>query len=223
MLAAFAVNARVFTTIQSANAPFQSILNSGGISAYSTGANINNSQADLQIISFSMSFADTLKKLKGIFGVELTQGGTFAQATIEGSKFVTRLIVINLGDLESTLVFAIRQNKDEYLKSQTPLVEHLLTKVPAYPGSTPISFLGNDDTSFSMETSEVMALPATVQTFYVEALAASGWTTGVPLLEGQKLPNYMTWIKKNRFCSVYANTNPDGKTTISVIYKELGK
>ena len=223
MFIALFINARVFTTIQSANAPFQSLLDSEGTSAYSSSANINQSEADLKIISFNISFTDTLKKLKGIFGVDFAQGGTLARATIAGNQFVTRLIVINLGDLERTLVFAIRQNKDEYLKSKAPLVEHLLTKVPAYPGSTPISFLGNDDTSFSMETSEVIALPATVQAFYVEALASSGWTTGIPLLEGQKLPSYMTWIKKKKFCSVYANTNPDGKTTISVIYKELGK
>jgi hypothetical protein len=215
--------AKVFTSMKSADSPFKTVLDFGGTSVYSTAANINNSHANLQIFSFAASFSETIASLNNIFGVEFAGGGSFAKGFSRGDKYVTRFIVINLGRGDSTLVFAIRQNKDEYRKSKLPMTEHLLTKVPSYPGSIPVSFIANVDTSFAMETSEVYASPAAVQSYYVNTMDALGWTTGIPLKTGQKLPNYMTWIKSKRFCSVYANTNPNGKTTVSIIYKELGK
>ena len=219
---ACAAGARVFTSIKSADSPFQTLLDFGGTSVYSTFANINNSQANLQIFSFETSFSDTIASLKNVFGVEFAGGGSFFKGLASGDQYVTRFIVINLGSGDSTLVFAIRQNKNEYKKSKLPMTEHLL-KVPSYPGSTPVSFLANDDTSFSMETSEVYASPAAVQSYYINTMDSLGWTTGIPLKTGQALPNYMAWIKSKKFCSVYANINPNGKTTVSIIYKELGK
>jgi hypothetical protein len=216
-------SARVFTSIKYADTSFQMLSDFGGASVYSAAVNINNSQANLQIFSFDSTLRDTLNSLKNRFGIDFSGGGSFAKGQTNGDKFVTRFIVLNFGNSENTLVFAIRQNKYEYKKSKLPLTEHLLMNVPAYPGSDPVSFLGNDDTSFSMETSEVYASPVAVQTYYVNTMEALGWTTGVPLKAGQKLPNYMTWIKAKKFCSVYANANPTGKTTVSIIYKELGK
>jgi len=216
-------SARVFTSIKSADSSFQTLLDFGGASFYSTSANINNSQANLKIFSFATSFSDTVISLKNIFGVDFDGGGSFAKGFASGDKYVTRFIVINLGSSDSTLVFAIRQNKNEYKKSKLPMTEHLLAKVPSYPGSTPVSFLANDDTSFSMETSEVYASPTAVQSYYVNTMDSLGWTTGIPLKTGQKLPNYMAWVKSKKFCSVYANINPNGKTTVNIIYKELGK
>ncbi len=215
--------ARVFTSVKSADSPFKTMLDFGGISVYSTAANINNSNANLQIFSFAASFAETIVSLNNVFGVKFAGGGSFANGITRGDQYVTRFIVINLGNPDNTLVFAIRQSKDEYRKSKLPMTENLLTKVPSYPGSKTVSFLANDDTSFSMETSEVYASPTAVQSYYVNTLDALGWTAGIPLKNGQKLPNYMTWIKSKKFCSVYANTNPNGKTTVSIIYKELGK
>ncbi len=216
--------ARVFWRWGSAADSDRALEAAGGKLAYRAEVNVNGGQGSLSVFAFDSLINDVKRELGRAFGTTFTgTGATMAMATVQKSGHVVRLIAIQLGDRFQTLVMKFDQTAAEHKKTGDRPREHLMSELPAYPGSQPAFYAANEDTKTGLAVSEAAAgSPDDVQRYYASHLESEGWQRQAPAdaPPGQALSSMRIYQRGPRICCVHAIQSPEtGRTRITLLHK----
>jgi hypothetical protein len=195
----------------------------GGKMAYQAEVNVNGGRGRVTVFAFDSLVGDVKRELGQAFGTTFAgSGATMAMATVKKSGHVIRLIAVQLGDRFQTLVMKFDQTAAEHKKTGDRPKEHLMSEVPAYPGSEPAFYAANDDTKTGLAVSDAAGSPDDVQRYYASHLKSEGWqrqvSTDAP--PGQAFSSMRIYQQGPRICCVHAIQSPQtGHTRITLLHK----
>lgn len=150
--------------------------------AYATMVRINGGRGGMEVWNARFSMEETLAALRA----RLQQAGGALWATggdelawaigCDGERVYRFLVSAGQGPRQC-LVFQLSQSFDDFKASLQPPADHLLKAAPAFPGSTPKSFLASDVTRTSVATATATAEQDEVKNFYARQLTTAGWSS----------------------------------------------
>jgi len=221
-------SARVFLRWGAASQSTRALQGLGGKIAYEATVIINGGKGDLAVFNFDRAPSDLMTELRKTFGVKqfgFAQGNTAITTFGAGNRMV-RLIALRLGGADRTLVFKIEQSRTEFRLSNARPSTHLLSRLPAYPGSEPEFFVKDENTASSLAISTGDGSPEDVREFYSTRLTAAGWTSALApkgrtpgLLENQSMAVY---LKDRHICCVMVSPDRAGTSRITLLHKTQG-
>lgn len=225
-------HARVFLRWGGADNPVGNMTRLGGKIAYSSDIKINNGEGKLTVIGFNDPMNNTTTQIQRIlnispndqFPMTIDQSSPMTNPTTSlyllcGKKKSMRLILLQLPHASRLLAITIEQSTEEFLKSQKAPTKHKLSKIPAYPGSTPTFYAESSQTKFRMAISSSNDNIEAIRGFYHSRMQADGW---IPYLSDSmgSIPQLTIYQRGNELCYILATPSKKCQT-ISVLYKQL--
>ncbi|MBU0679441.1 MAG: hypothetical protein KJ626_15175 [Verrucomicrobia bacterium] len=214
LLVAVVVSARVYERAQRTMA--ESL---GWEAAYSTELTLNGGAGTLQLWNASGDVEDTVRALNARLGGDhpaLLSGENMAWGIESADGTVSRYLVFSPAGHGSSMIVVVRQEEVEFRKSETPPPASLLTDVPSFPGSRPVSFIADHAGGTAFELSDVSADAVTVRQYLRDTFAHAGWTS---MSRGQALDIYK---RGEVLCLVKVNSSSPGSPgRVTLIRKDL--
>ena len=218
--------ARVSLRWGSASDSTRALEGAGGSLAYESTITLNGGKGDLTIVGFEKKIGSVISSLSTLFNIHesVAPGSTMAFLTAHADGYVLRLIVIQLGHGEQTLVFTIRQTEADYLASTRPPEIHMLKDMPAFPGSDPLFYAVDDKSQAGVELSTTSSDTDAVHTFFAAQLAASGWVSSIPApATAGTQPAMKVYMRDAEVCCVMVDpSESSAKNRITILHKKRG-
>ena len=182
ILATVQSDARVFLLWGSASSSSRGLTSLGGTRAYKADVTINQGSGSVAIYGFHKGLDQLLPEMLSAFKFTSFDyhGGSMASGSTMNDDTVTRFIIVQMTDVQRTLVFTIEQSASESDDSAQPPEKHLMPELPAFPGSSPTFYARDENTGMSIAMSTVLAEPMSIREFYGASLSASGWMQMFP-------------------------------------------
>lgn len=189
----------------------------GGKQIYQSALQINGGKANLSVFSFEKDSATVAGDLKTAAGSGLDFSGAMGMATVKKDGVVTCILVIALDPRNLTIVFKIDQSEDEYAASNKP-VQQEIKDLPPYPGSTPVFFAKDENTSTTLGISTADITPTEAYAHYGKSLLAGGWKQLPPTSAAAGM---MIYARTDSICCIQAERSEGSNICrITVLHKQ---
>jgi hypothetical protein len=191
---------------------------------YQSKVRINGSQGRLEIVKCGDALPGVMARLKSAYpdarpDNAFRQSETAGSGLIQAGDTVTRLLALNLGAPDQTVVFVLTQSAAEYEQSLKPPAAHLLDAAPVFPGSTARTFLEDEQAALQLEISSAAERPAAIWSFYESALTQQGYRQMHATAGGGGLAIFQKGLN---LCCVLIQTSPQTHDSqITVLHKQL--
>ena len=193
---------------------------------YQAEVNVNGGRGELRVVDASRDLDGTVELLRRSAGSDarldsLLHFQGMALGLVSGRGRVLRAVALSIPPADRCVLFLLEQSESDARLSAKPPAGHLLTDVPAYAGSTPLSYLRNDDTHTAVETSSAgSASPEAVLDFYDSAMPLDGWTPAFPRSRSAA-GNTAVFLKGRDICVIMAQpAGAPGESRITVLHKK---
>jgi len=131
---------------------------------------------------------------------------------------VIRLLVSNMGQHNTCMLFRIEQTEAEFARSQGVPTAPLPPTVPLYPGTRWTQSIENEDAHSMTATATVGAEPNAVLRYYAETLPSAGWAPGL----GPRDQASSLYVRGAELLAITANsTGVRGQTVVIFLHKRL--
>lgn len=191
---------------------------------YRSNLRINGSRGRLEIMTCNDPLPNVMARLKNAFpsarpDATFRQGESAGAGLVQTGVTVTRLLVLDLGAPNQTVVFVLTQSPAEYEQSLEPPGEHLLDAMPVYPNSTATMFIADEEASAQLEISSAGGSPASIRSFFDSAFAEKGYRR----MQADDGPAGLAVFQKGMsLCCVLVKDSPHPQTsTITVLHKRF--
>jgi hypothetical protein len=212
---------RVFMRWTSASRSTEAIETLGCKIVYEAAITVNGGEGQITVFGFDKAIGETVVELAKTFGIAKYKfsGGTMAMLSAESDDRVIKLIAVDIGGDNRTLLFKIEQSASDAKLSGAGPTEHLMKAVPFYPDSAPLFYAKNNDTGMSLEISSARVAETSVREFYDSSLSGAGWTSAMPGMNS----GLAVFHKGSEICCVLVAADDDapGSSKITVLHKPL--
>jgi hypothetical protein len=191
--------------------------------AYTTAMKLNGGAGELEIYQIEGSPPQALERLAAgyralgaqvfcVSGLKLGWG-----LVLDGGR-VIRLLVTNMGQHNTSMLFRMEQTEQEFARSQRTPVQPLPPDVPVFPGTRWTQAIENDAANSTTATATVGADPISVLRYFAETLPRAGWTPGL----GPRDQATSLYVRGSELLVVNANsTGVRGQTVVIFLHKRL--
>jgi len=196
------------------------LVDDGGKKVYSSSIKLNEGAAQLSVYNYDRDIKSSMAELAELFKEgQINYGsGNMGIITLNGTKLITRLLVLQLGIRDQTVVVKIEQTAEELRKSAPPPSKNMITGIPEYPGIRHLFYAKNEDTDMCIQVSESQSGPEFIKEHYSSAMKDNGWKQ---LFENSSSAGI--FIKNNEICLLAVAT--DGRSNnnqITLLHKKYG-
>ena len=156
-----------------------------GARIYETMVQINGGRGTLSVFSTDSGLAATLQRAAHLHGQSppalVYRGDGMGIVVTAAAGRQVRLLVISPGEGNRCIVFRLEQTESDAAQSARTPEKHVLTDLPVYPGSIPLSFLRDEHQRTAIETSWASASDsAAILSYFGSALKRDGWQPAQP-------------------------------------------
>jgi hypothetical protein len=191
--------------------------------AYTTAMKLNGGAGSLEIYQVEGTPPQALERLTAgyralgaqVFCVSGPQLGW--GLVLDGGR-VIRLLVTNMGEHHTSMLFRMEQTEQEFARSQQAPVQPLPPDVPLYPGTRWTQSIDDEAANSTTATATVGADPVAVLRYYAETLPNAGWKPGL----GPRDQASGIYVRGSELLVVNANsTGVRGQTVVIFLHKRL--
>lgn len=211
---------RIFLRWGAASKSNLAMENEGGKKAYASKITLNGGSGEVAVFKFTGPLHETAAKLSRIFeGMKFTDtNGSMSFGIARSGDFYIRILLLQPGLKDETIVFKTEQSPDDYERSKAPPLTHMLAEVPEFPGSSPAFFAHNEDTDMSLAVASTRSTETAVRKFYDSELTSAGWA---PMFTGAS--STRIYLRGTEVCFVMlAQSCKDGAGKITLLHKKHG-
>lgn len=212
--------AKVYIRWKTSDNVDEALVQDGGKKVYSSSVRLNEGSAQLSVYNYDRDIRSSMNDFAELFkeGQFNYGSGTMGIITLNGSKTISRLLVLQLGVHDQTVVVKIEQTADELRKSSSPPSKNMISWIPEYPGARHLFYAKNEDTDMCMQLSESQSSAESIRGHYSSAMKGSGWkqlfanssSTGI-------------FIKNSEICLLsVATDSKSNNNQITLLHKKYG-
>jgi len=223
LLAVTAVQGRVFLRWEGRSDVVGNLKRLGGNVSYETQVRINGGDGRLTVVSFDDALDNVAPRIRRTLAIpDNAPGNTGSLHVLREDAVTVRLLLLRIEETGYTLAIAIEQSNADFEASQAAPRHHQLKALPPYPGSRPLFFAEDADTSLRVAVSETMAHADAVHNFYDQELRAKGWIPSLPDSQGSTLPLPL-YVRRSELCCIAVTPAQTASLQrITLLHKELG-
>ena len=191
--------------------------------AYTTAMKLNGGAGQLETYQVEGTPPQVLERLTAGYralGVQIfcVSGPKLGWGLVLDDGRVVRLLVADMGQHNTCMLFRMEQTEQEFARSQQTPVQPLPADVPVFPGTRWTQSIENDAARSTTATATVGADPGAVLRYYAEALPQAGWTPGL----GPRDQASGIYMRGTEMLVVNANsTGVRGQTVVIFLHKRL--
>lgn len=191
--------------------------------AYTTAMKLNGGAGTLEAYQVEGTPPQVLERLTAGYralGAQVfcVSGAQLGWGVVLYEGRVIRLLVTNMGQHSTCMLFRIEQTEAEFARSQGTPPAPLPPGVPLYPGTRWTQSIENESANSTTATATVGADPTAVLRYYAEALPAAGWQPGL----GPRDQATGLYVRGSELLVVNANsTGVRGQTMVIFLHKRL--
>ncbi|MBM4148720.1 MAG: hypothetical protein FJ224_06720 [Lentisphaerae bacterium] len=214
--------ARVFFRWGRAGEARRAVESLGGTSVYSGAMSINGAPGELTVFACPADISGLARRMNEAVGsgALVPSGAAMAAGAAESGGRHYRFIAIRLTARHESILFCVEQTRSAFEESGKPPEKHLLTALPAYPGSSPSFFAEQKDRRTSLSVSVTPDAPGAVRSYYADRLEAAGWKPAFPATGDAGGAGMTVYLRGEEVCCCMAETSPDtGETRITLLHK----
>lgn len=195
---------------------------------YQANIRINGGQGQLEILGCEDPLPTVMARLRAAFAAAqpdaiFRQSAAGGWSLVHTGDAIIRTLVLNPGTPVTTIILVLTQSPADYEQSLKPSPNHLLEAAPAYPGSTPQSFMEDNEAAMQLEISSAPGRPEPVWSFFEAAFEQEGYRRMTP--DGGHGPaesGLAVFQKGPSLCCVLVQPAPQAnESTITVLHKQL--